>query len=276
MKKYLSIVILVICVFMFVACQNNLEENMNNDVGINLQESGEKLEDNTDVKTGLESEFIEKIYEDKELVYNAYLGGNNGELKIPFINIDSEDANKINTQLSKVVNEIEYQRMNEEKFQNDDSIWLDWYEQVNYNYFFNDDILSVVVTYSKGYVAGHLEYETYNINTKTGKILTTLELVNAGRNEENQISNEKFLEAMEDLYMNELYEKNVEESINLNIGYDGITKTYKEMMQELIPTDANEVIAYKGENNVIYVYTSIVTGAGQSGSTYFVNAKLDI
>ena len=47
MKKYLSIVILVICVSWLVACQNTVEKNVNNDNDLNSQESVVKPDETT-------------------------------------------------------------------------------------------------------------------------------------------------------------------------------------------------------------------------------------
>ena len=144
----------------------------------------------------------------------------NGQIRnyisIPYVNLDLEIADELNKEFETVYNDVIEQRttaLRDENYFLDDNNVIKWYEDINYDYYLNNDILSIVVYYGKGYYAADYEVETYNINIKTGKLLTVPELINFNRNVENNLSNEEILERVKELYIE------VFNTMDLNYGY---------------------------------------------------------
>ncbi len=172
----------------------------------------------------------------------------NGQIRnyisIPYVNLDLEIADELNKEFETVYNDVIEQRttaLRDENYFLDDNNVIKWYEDINYDYYLNNDILSIVVYYGKGYYAADYEVETYNINIKTGKLLTVPELINFNRNVENNLSNEEILERVKELYIE------VFNTMDLNYGY--------EVMLENVPTNINDLKAFMDENGKIYICT---------------------
>lgn len=118
-----------------------------------------------------------KIDASKEWVYDADYGFENKVLKdpwgtatfnskdmliVPYININSEYANSINKEIKELY-EREYADFAKTAERN--LVWIN----IKYEYFYNDDILSVMIWKKKGLMNAGVSntFTTYNINLKT-------------------------------------------------------------------------------------------------------------
>ena len=133
-----------------------------------------------------------KINENKPWVYNAdYLNGREDKKKderyqfsrdvtVPFININSDDAKVANEEIARLYEELyneyasdgltyNYQTKQDER--NGESYII---TEASYEYYENDNILSVVITYGKFAVPGdgYRDFITYNFNLNTLKFAT--------------------------------------------------------------------------------------------------------
>ena len=129
-------------------------------------------------KSDIKQEQIQKkIDNTKEWVYDADYGFENKVLKdpwgtatfnskdmliVPYININSEYANSINKEIKELY-EREYADFAKTAERN--LVWIN----IKYEYFYNDDILSVVIWKKKGLMNAGVSntFTTYNINLKT-------------------------------------------------------------------------------------------------------------
>lgn len=125
--------------------------------------------------------YVNKLDDSKEYVYRASYD-NDGivdsystlyktyyldNIVVPYINIDSEDALKVNAEIKSVYDSaIEtYKKGIEDK--------MSYVDDCSYRFFVNDNILSVVLTYGKGATdVVHPSYYTYNFDLKTGRLVS--------------------------------------------------------------------------------------------------------
>ena len=112
---------------------------------------------------------INKKEEEKEIVYTSYSKESSEySYAVPYININSEDVEKINEEIKN-----EFMSLIEEALQNEkegSSIVLN---EVKYNSYLNDNILSVII--SGAYQGGdYKNYKVYNVDIYTGKSITNL------------------------------------------------------------------------------------------------------
>lgn len=260
------VILLSLSLLFLVGCneKDNLETENNQEV--NESQSGEE---NNNVQQENKST---KLYDDKEYVY-AFESIENAKIEIPYVNINSDDAAKLNGELNNILNKIKEQREDED-FSLKSELYDEWYDEVTYEFYENDNVVSIVITYNMGYVAGSQIYEVYNFDIETGKLLKPLEVVNANVESENEISEDMLLKEISNLYMTKLYDKNIEANIDANVGNDGIVNTYKEMMTELVPKSADDIKVYRNENNELIIYTQVPNGAGQLGATHYTSINL--
>lgn len=140
--------------------------------------------DNNDKQNNSREEKVaSKLNNDKEWVYDAdynlptnkesyYAYGDHSklisakDLIVPYINIDTNDAKKVNQEIYKLYEDLITQ-FNENLT---DEIW---YTTTEYKVYTNDDIISVIITTESGgtSVPGY-NYYTYNFNLKNGSLLT--------------------------------------------------------------------------------------------------------
>lgn len=112
-------------------------------------------------------------YAPKSLIQNYNTGGNHylSNIKVPLINIISNDARKINEEIKKLYEE------NLDIYKEAVANSLPWFVTVDYEYFTYDKIGSVIITSSSGGTdVIHPRYSTYNFDTNNGKLLTYQEV----------------------------------------------------------------------------------------------------
>lgn len=166
------IVVVLILVIFLIFIVNNINFNKDNENG----DKNEVLE-------------IKKIDEGKEYVYDAnydlstnkesYYGDvthstlvSASDLIVPYINIDNNDANRVNNEIYNLYVELinEYNENLEEEI---------FYTLVKYESYINNNILSVVIyTESGGTSIPIYQYYTYNFDLVTGILLSYTEVLN--------------------------------------------------------------------------------------------------
>jgi len=127
-----------------------------------------------------------KIYEDRDYIFTADREVFNwGEddwastsvVERPFINLDSEAINELNNRLEALFDDSV--STNETSTDEEGHRW--WrFSGLEYTWFNNDNILSLVITRQDGATGGGgwlPTHEVHNINRRTGELLTSRELI---------------------------------------------------------------------------------------------------
>ncbi|MDO5556150.1 MAG: hypothetical protein Q4G09_05940 [Clostridia bacterium] len=166
------------------------------------------------------------------------------DIVVPYINLNSDDANKVNNEIKELFDEMA------QFFEEELTSTQTWYRISSYKYFINDNILSILITTESGGSAVETyEYHTYNFDLKTSKLLDYKSIYNSvGYTSDNIDSKvETAINNYERLkeFANEFYDKSLQEPItfkqkSINNYYDSV---------------ANKKIAYfldsNGKLNVI-------------------------
>lgn len=131
----------------------------------------EKTENNLDYNSDLWISSADDTPKDLPSSYNKGKNYYLSDMKIPFINIKSNDAKKTNEEISTLYEEV----LNNYK-EHIDKI-LPWFITIDYEYFTHDQIGSVIITsVSGGSDISHPHYLTYNFNLNNGNLLTYQEV----------------------------------------------------------------------------------------------------
>lgn len=138
---------------------NNYNSRSNNELEIKQKQVQKKIDASKewvyDADYGFENKILKDQYGGKEVFYSKE------ELIPPYINIDSEYANRVNNKIKKMYID-EYN-----KFANIGNGM--YYSNIKYSYFYNDDVLSVAILNKTGLLGAgaKLKYTIYNINLNT-------------------------------------------------------------------------------------------------------------
>ena len=104
----------------------------------------------------------------KSLVYTSFSAMFGGDLiyNIPSINLNTPDANKVNTEIynnltKQIIDAVSGNRQ--------------LFYTIKYDYYINGNVLSLLITIMSTY--GFTEYRGYNIDTQTGKVISNDELL---------------------------------------------------------------------------------------------------
>ena len=185
------IILLVLCVlFARGTISFNSNETTDNDIN-------ENVNDNNNNNNNNDNDNILKLDSSKEWVYDAdynlptnkesYYGYSDhtklisaSDLVLPYINIDSADAKKVNQEIYKLYEDL-INKFNENLKEEI------WFTLVEYETYTNNNIISVVITTeSAGTAPAVYNYYTYSFNLETGKLLSYNEVYKiAGLNEDN-------------------------------------------------------------------------------------------
>ena len=185
--KGLTIVLVVIVIVLLLAigiCIGLAVSNKETKIINNSQENFEKKEEKTS----------KKIDETKDWVYDAEYGKDkknksidiyesDKNLIVPFININSDDGNKVNKEIEKLYNEAYETFGAREEGTNSLNI-------LEYEYYINGNILSILIKKDKVVLQGDgiIRYITYNFNLDTLKLATLEETIKeCGFNSENEV-----------------------------------------------------------------------------------------
>ena len=218
----------------------NQEEKKNNELESTV-EIGQEERITGQIKLPTES----KVY----TYYETLKKGPN--FRIPKINIDSDDARKINDEIDEMVK-------NAQQFVEDynkDNIEGEGPSYIDYHYYINNDILSVVIEYSSGY--DYMEFKVYNINIKTGKKYTNEDILKV-----KNISIDKFEERLSNTFGEQLKEE------YKDIENEELKEQYKEIYSKTISKENcsinNNQIFLDNDNEISVVAKEYsIAGAGR-------------
>ena len=179
-------------------------------------------------------------YIDARIIENEDKNKTEYKYRIPQINIDSSDVQAINDEIIiKFTNR--YDEMIEQQV---------LYELVEYKYFVNGDILSLIIIYDNWMSAQYFSSDIYNINISTGKQVNSNELLKYLN-----ITEEEFREKLINVIKNSPDYKEPYDEEATTKKCDETIKMYEEMpineMQLYISTDGNIAA---------YIYVNAVAG----------------
>ncbi len=187
------------------------------------------------------------------------------DLKVPYININSDDAKKVNQELEKLY--MKYAK----QFDENASEGLMCRLLLNYKTYTNNNILSIIEVDSEQCTDNwHIKYYTYNFDLTTGKLLTYKDIYTKAGIKENDIENKaeqaiisKQKEEMEDYE----YPDNYPDGTNFDTYKNESISYYKKAVQK------NTVKYYLGENNKLNIITTFSIPAGMGEFDY--NIKIN-
>lgn len=198
-----------------------------------------------------------KIDKTKDWVYSIFEGenGNEGPVRIPYINLNSSKAKKINIILencaAKIKDELAKEGVHFTYNGNDSAIAMD------YEFYLNDNILSFVlrVDYESDAICNINVLENFDINT--GKTLTSEEILRYKKIDEKELLNK-----LPEIYDNEFkivyaYRGKVQ-------GDESLDKAYNDTIKD-IPQNINDISVYLDSDSKIHMIIEIEQIAGMAG-----------
>ena len=204
-------------------------------------------------------ESVKKIDETKEYVYDLKSGEN---YKVPTINIDSEDAKRMNEEIKVFV---DYERVEEKYGLNSNKL--------EYDYFINNDLISVVVIIV--YPAnGSKSVKPFNINKNTGREVTNEEILKI-KNISFEELKVKIFDTYESIGNNSYLEhdKNTVGHYNED-EYNGLT-VYEANKKKFENLNLEKLELFLNENGELLVSVGVYLSAGPTGRTevYDIDTK---
>ena len=252
-SKNMQIIILVLITFVLIVIgfffskdkeikeneddlSNSIENIILNDLEENNEETENKVEENVIIDGEEVISLGEKFTFTQDHKYTDNLTETfTDNIEMPYININSEDAKKVNADLKK-------------KFENaKNSIKVEseygfTYQDMDYEYFiWKDRVLSVLITDSEIHVPGEGRdtFSTYNFDLTTGKLLTNKELFEI-------IGIDDIDKTIRDSLTNAYYEgrKQMQETPEMTDHLAGAYPTVDDLLKD---------ISYDAENGYVYV-----------------------
>ena len=276
MKNNKLIIILIIVILLivggiigYVVCSKG-EKVDNNEVN-------RQAENTTNVIT-TENSVKEKVYQaeySSNLEKTTYIDGfgkvqNVNDIKVPYINIESEDAKKANNEIKqlyyKLVNEFKTNQEFAEKNKGTEGFLTNEYE-VKYQTYENDNVLSVVMTIITPMDVVY--YYSYNFDLTTLKLMSFEEIYEkVGFTKENISSKVELA-----IRNNEYYTKNSENKDNEKYIQDSINAYREKSFANIkyVKVDGNDYLEkdkymfayYLDENKKLNIGVFLATSAGQ-------------
>ena len=220
----------------------------NNESKSNTKEETKKEETKKEEK----KESVKKIDESKEYVYDLETGES---YAIPYINIDSDDAKKMNEDI----------KVFSEKFGDKSSE----YYRLKYYYYTNKNIISVALVFY--YDANGLTNSLIlNIDKETGKKVSNEEILKAKNINIEELRN-KAIEVYESLPTIENDKKFVGHyNDDEKEEYNGMT-VYEVNKKKFEKMEIDELEIFLNSNNELCAYVGVYLSAGPSGMKEFYN-----
>jgi len=236
-KKNTGLIVLVIVLSLLVVGLGGFiiyDKVLSNNNSIEKTNKEEQNDNNS------ENQSIDKLDNTKDIVYSGIsynISGHNDEMnglsEIPQINLNSDNINQINNDIinhfKSIMNINEFKSDYKYGFDSscDKTIYKVEYEYYNNN---NNDILSLIIKYTLlSEIYEESSYMIYNINTKTGELITNNELI--------KVMNYKTDDIKESLKnsINEIYTENFDMKSGLLKSHDIVY---------------NSLVKYIDENNI--------------------------
>lgn len=186
-----------------------------------------------------------KVDEKKDYVYTLY---NGDYYNIPYINIDSSDAKKMNEEIKDFTN---YEKREES---------YNLYHKAKYYFYVNDDIISVVLV-DAGETPSSIYYKIFNINKKTGNKATNDEILSIVGLSFEEVKT-KIMETYETInaeYINIAKESITRYDDNNDVISLSVYDANKKYINDL---DINEVNMYLSNNSELCIETEEYVIAG--------------
>lgn len=224
----LIVLILSVSVGVFIG-KNYYKNNENNN------ETGENNNQN--------NKEINKIDDSKDIIYTLYeKTSGDYDIKIPYVNIDSNYAREINGKMEQAEND--YQKYDESS-------------KISYNYYINDNILSI---YIKEFSPSASIYTFYNIDIYTGKKVSNTEIL-AYKKYDNEIFYTKLIDAVNNKVVEMMGSlENRYQDENYNNAYNQTMELYTSKDKIAL---INELTMYIDTNGNINVLAGICLNSGQ-------------
>ena len=209
--------------------------------------------DTVEVKETKKEESILKD-KSKPIVYTL---GNYKYKKVPFINIDSDDAERLNNEIDDYVTKS-----------GKDTDYGEGYS-LSYDYFQNDEILSVLLKIDT--IGASKYYKTVNINTKTGKKVSNSDLLKIKNIDENGIGNAIF-----DIYVKDAEESGYIDTYKTQHIYgDGFTSVYDGTKMLIDSKKIDDFDMYLNSKGDLCVIEEVYLIAGPEKNFYKFNLNIN-
>ena len=257
-KVSLSTVILLCIIFVLVVAiilmyfyyNNNTPNTTTSTSSSTSSEAPSKVDATTEAKK------VKKLDETKEIVYDSYTKTGVGySYTLPYINIDSKEAKRINTQIEEYYKPI----INENLQDEEESVFT---HIIEYKSYINDNVLSLLITLNT--VHDTTEYKVYNLDIYTGKEITNSELIDI-----KNISEKELLDTMETVYSDffaDLYKTVKDEQ----------PEEYERNLARTISSDnySLQTPMFLNENGKLCVIAHIYTYVGPESIYTIINTKI--
>ncbi|MBQ9013239.1 MAG: hypothetical protein IJ094_06780 [Bacilli bacterium] len=188
----------------------------------------------------------------------VYTNGYYKDKKVPVINIDSTDADKLNREIEEYVDKM--------------SLESDYGEAyaLSYEYFENKDILSIKMTITT--FGSSRYYKTVNISTKTGKKVSNTDLL-----EMKKIKEGDFASILFEIYEKEQIDNGSIDAVKTQSIYgDEYTSVYDGTKNNIESTKINDFDMYLNKNGELCVVTDIYLIAGPERNFYIYNLDTNL
>lgn len=217
-----------------------------------------KSEENTLASDSEEKNTIKKKVEKEDLVFDYYDKKIFGkEYKIPEINLDYENVEKINKEIASLV-EDEIKDLEKETEFPEMAL-----AGTEYNWYLNDNILSLVFC-TKNY---HVEnYYVYNVDVYTGETIENQEILDAVKMEEKNFT-EKCVDAVKDYYENILYSSEVEQQA----GYYYTEALNKSIAESNFKVSKSKI--YLNDSGEVCIVAEVYLVAGATSNNFPINIE---
>lgn len=185
------ICIIIICILIVALIVMYFYYHNNSKSTDNVTKEVEKVETNVDEKNSdSQVKKVDKLDESKEIVYSSYSNfSSEYSYSIPYINIDSDDANKINREIEEY-----YKPLIEEELEHEAEGRSVTMISIKYNAYINDNVLSLVISHEFD-VVGCIYYKVYNLDIYNGNIITNSDLVKA-----KNMTESEFIENLKEIH----------------------------------------------------------------------------
>lgn len=213
---------------------------------------GKKEENNNQAVQEEEKKEVKRINDKKNIVYTVK---EESGYKIPKINLAYDNIKEVNKEI------LEFG----EKFLADITV-KDKIEEggkLEYQYYENDNILSIVYEYESPFAANSDKYKVWNVDKYTGEIITNEQIL-AKKGIKTEDFQAKYTEQCKAKY----------EEMNIN-AKETMPDLYNEQYEKTVSTENNNVSnhMYLGEDNEINMITKIYSPAAADYYEHIVTVK---
>ena len=248
--------------------QENNINNLTNQVSNNNKD--QNVPNTTNPKT------IKKLDESKDLLYSSYNKySSEYSYSIPYINIDSADAKKINSEI-----QTYYKNLVEQELKYEAQGYSVHMDTIKYTSYINNNILSLVI--SNTYPNSCIYYKVYNLDIYNGTTVSNADILNL-----KNITEAKLLDKLKELYKNKfvsLYGTRENYINNMKTAPIGWTETELQEQAKLYDEQFNYTISdnncsistpmFLNDDGNICVVATIYSLAGASSYEYIIDPNI--